>query len=104
MQSSLSVFAFALMVVGIAGCYYSHGLFVASPMVIALQLLGVLLMLWARVTLRNAEPQARAGMLADADFFPDRVEAWLQRTEPAGWAHLVSGEGAAAAEKATPAT
>lgn len=58
--------------------------------------------LWARVTLRNAEPQARAGMLADVDFFPDRVEAWLHRPEPAGWAHLASGEGVAAAEKAVP--
>ena len=50
MQSTLSVFAFALMVAGIAGCYYTNALFVASPVVIALQVLGVLLMLWARVT------------------------------------------------------
>jgi len=35
MQSSLYVFAFALMVVGIAGGYYSNALFGASPMVIA---------------------------------------------------------------------
>jgi signal transduction histidine kinase len=58
--------------------------------------------LWARVTLRNPEPQARAGVLADVDFFPDRVEAWLRRTEPDGWTHLISGEGVAAAEKAAP--
>ena len=50
MQSTLSILAFALMVVGIAGCYYTNALFVPSPVVIALQLFGVLLMLWARVT------------------------------------------------------
>lgn len=50
MQSFVSVLAFALMVAGIAGCFYSDALFVASPIVIALQLFGVLLMLWARVT------------------------------------------------------
>lgn len=58
--------------------------------------------LWARVTLRNTEPQARAGVLADVDFFADRVEAWLRQTEPAGWTHMLSGEGVAAAEKAVP--
>ena len=58
--------------------------------------------LWARVTLRNAQSQARAGVLADVDFFADRVEAWVRQTEPAGWAPLISGEGVAPAEKAEP--
>lgn len=64
--------------------------------------------LWARVTLHNAEPQARAGVLADVDFFPDRVEAWVPANAEVGKRagdnalHLLSGEGVAAAEKAVP--
>lgn len=64
--------------------------------------------LWARVTLRNAEPQARTGVLADVDFFADRVEAWVSanaevENRTGGNAlHLLSGEGVAAAEKAVP--
>ena len=64
--------------------------------------------LWARVTLRNAEPQARAGVLADVDFFPDRVDAWLLANAEAekrvggNALHLLSGEGVAAVEKAVP--
>ena len=66
--------------------------------------------LWARVTLRNTEPEARAGVLADVDFFPDRVEAWLRadagtETRAGGGdnvRHLLSGESAAAGEKAVP--
>ena len=66
--------------------------------------------LWARVTLRNAEPQARAGVLADVDFFADRVDAWVPTDAEApvekrvedNALHLVSGEGVAAAEKAVP--
>ena len=64
--------------------------------------------LWARVTLRNAGPLALAGVLADVDFFADRVEAWLPvdaEAEKGGGneaLHLLSGEGVAAAEKAVP--
>ena len=54
--------------------------------------------LWARVTLRNEAEQAGTGVLADADFFADRVEAWGL----AGAERLVSGEGVAAGEKAMP--
>ncbi len=64
--------------------------------------------LWARVTLRNAEPQARAGVLADVDFFADRVVAYSaartrsgEAVEGGGW-RLLSGEGVAAVEKAVP--
>ncbi|MFA6288055.1 MAG: sensor histidine kinase [Opitutaceae bacterium] len=64
--------------------------------------------LWARVTLRNEEPQARAGVLADVDFFADRVVAYSaartrsgEAVEGGGW-RLVSGEGVGAAEKAVP--
>src|SRR4051794_28408177 len=50
MQRTLSVFAFALMVAGIVGLFYSGALFAESPIVIALQLCGVMLMVWARIT------------------------------------------------------
>jgi protein-S-isoprenylcysteine O-methyltransferase Ste14 len=51
---------FALMVAGIAGCYYVNALFVPSPFVIAVQLAGVVLMVWARVTFgrRSFHPAA----------------------------------------------
>ncbi len=64
--------------------------------------------LWARATLRNAEPWPRSGVLADVDFFADRVDAWvLANAEVETRAgddalHLLSGEGVAAAEKAVP--
>jgi len=54
--------------------------------------------LWARVTLRNEAAQARTGVLADADFFADRVEAWGL----ASAVRMMSGEGVAAGEKAMP--
>lgn len=64
--------------------------------------------LWARVTLRNPEAQTRAGVLADVDFFADRVDAWVE-TNPEiekrvgeNAVHLLSGEGVAATEKAMP--
>jgi signal transduction histidine kinase len=66
--------------------------------------------LWARVTLRNPESRARTGVVADADFFPDRVDAWLptQRdamVEPRSGNnafHLLSGEAVPAAQKTVP--
>lgn len=64
MQRSLSVFAFALMVAGIAGCYYSDALFMNLPIVIALQLCGVALMIWARITFGKRSFHAAANPTA----------------------------------------
>jgi protein-S-isoprenylcysteine O-methyltransferase Ste14 len=50
MQRTLSVLAFALMVAGIVGLFYSHALFIDAPLVIGFQVTAFLLMLWARVT------------------------------------------------------
>jgi protein-S-isoprenylcysteine O-methyltransferase Ste14 len=50
MQRTLSVFAFALMLVGIGGLYYTNALLSDAPVAIAIQLLGVALMIWARIT------------------------------------------------------
>jgi protein-S-isoprenylcysteine O-methyltransferase Ste14 len=50
MRDRLSVAAFALMVGGIVGLFYSHSLFVPVPAVIGVQVFAVMLMLWARVT------------------------------------------------------
>ena len=50
MQATLSVFAFASMVAGIVGLFYTDSLFSWSPVVIGIQAFGVLLMLWARIT------------------------------------------------------
>jgi protein-S-isoprenylcysteine O-methyltransferase Ste14 len=48
----LSVIALGLSVVALAALILNHGLFSTSPVVIVLQVLAVLLMLWARMTLR----------------------------------------------------
>lgn len=50
MQPALSRLAFASMVAGILGLYYNDALFSTSPIVIALQVCGALLMIWARIT------------------------------------------------------
>lgn len=58
---------------------------------------------WFRVTLRNPGGRAWHGVLADRDFFLDRVDAWIQQDPgPTGdtWRHLQSGETVAPAEKA----
>jgi protein-S-isoprenylcysteine O-methyltransferase Ste14 len=60
MQSILSMLAFALMVFGIIGFYYTNSLFTASPVVIALQLLSVALMIWARRTFGTRSFHAEA--------------------------------------------
>lgn len=64
MQKTLSVVAFALMVAGIAGLYYTHALFFDAPVVIALQLFGVALMLWARATFGRRSFHAAANPTA----------------------------------------
>jgi len=46
----MSVLAFVVMVAGLIGMYFTGVLFTASPIVIAFQLSGVALMLWARIT------------------------------------------------------
>jgi signal transduction histidine kinase len=58
---------------------------------------------WFRVTLRNPGDQTLHGVLADTDFFLDRLDAWIQRDPgPAGdtWQHLQAGEIVPPAEKA----
>ena len=50
MRDTLSVVAFALMVGGLIGLFYSDALFVRSPTVIGVQAFAALLMLWARIT------------------------------------------------------
>jgi protein-S-isoprenylcysteine O-methyltransferase Ste14 len=47
----LSIIATAISVLALATLILRHGLFSASPVVIALQVFAVLLMLWARMTL-----------------------------------------------------
>jgi protein-S-isoprenylcysteine O-methyltransferase Ste14 len=47
---ALSVFAFACMVAGIAGLYYSRALFGSRPAALAIQIAAALLMIYARVT------------------------------------------------------
>ena len=50
MQRALSILALVLMVAGIWGLYFTRSLFSASPAVIVFQVLGFLLMIWARIT------------------------------------------------------
>jgi len=50
MRDTLSVVAFALMVGGLIGLFYTGALFVPSPAVIGVQVFAALLMLWARIT------------------------------------------------------
>ena len=50
MRDTLSVVAFALMVGGLIGLFYSGSLFMFLPAVMGVQALAALLMLWARVT------------------------------------------------------
>src|SRR5688500_11624705 len=57
---------------------------------------------WRRGCAGRSRTVGRAGVVADGEGCPDWVGAWVGRTEPAGGAHLVSGEGVAAGEKAVP--
>jgi len=58
--------------------------------------------LWMRVTLRNPSTESRTGVLADAEYFTDVVEAWLP-SEAAGedWRRAVAGEALPGRRKAT---
>jgi signal transduction histidine kinase len=58
--------------------------------------------LWMRVTLRNPSTESRTGVLADAEYFTDLVEAWLP-SEAAGedWRRAVAGEALPGRRKAT---
>ncbi|HEX8029846.1 MAG TPA: isoprenylcysteine carboxylmethyltransferase family protein [Vicinamibacterales bacterium] len=60
MRDRLSVVAFAAMVAGIVGLFYSGALFQRTPSVIALQVMAALLMVWARLTFgrRSFHPSA----------------------------------------------
>jgi protein-S-isoprenylcysteine O-methyltransferase Ste14 len=49
-MKSLSVLGILLMVAGLVGLFYTHSLFSASPVVIAVQVAAAVLLLWARVT------------------------------------------------------
>lgn len=63
-QRTLSVAAFALMVAGIVGLFYTHALFADAPVVIAFQVFGVVLMLWARATFGRRSFHAAANPTA----------------------------------------
>jgi protein-S-isoprenylcysteine O-methyltransferase Ste14 len=52
------------MVAGIFGLYYTGALFSPSPIVIAIQLAGVLLMIWARITFGRRSFHAAANPTA----------------------------------------
>ena len=64
MQRAVSVLAFALMVAGIVGLYYSEALFFDAPVVIAFQAIALLLMLWARATFGRRSFHAAASPTA----------------------------------------
>ncbi|MEP6783139.1 MAG: isoprenylcysteine carboxylmethyltransferase family protein [Acidobacteriota bacterium] len=64
MQRTWSVLAFALMVAGILGLFYTHALFVDSPVVIAFQVSAMLLMIWARITFGRRSFHAAANPTA----------------------------------------
>ncbi len=57
--------------------------------------------LWVRVTLRNPEAHALRGVLHDREYYTDRVEAWVQRTDsPAtAWPRVAMGENVWASER-----
>lgn len=58
--------------------------------------------LWARVTVRNATAQPQQGILADADYFADRVEAWIVGPDGVVAPPLLSGETVTADAKIVP--
>lgn len=64
MRSRLSLLAFAAMVAGIAGLYYSRALFSESPAVIAPQLVAAALMAWARTAFGKRSFHAAASPTA----------------------------------------
>ncbi|MCU0791687.1 MAG: sensor histidine kinase [Opitutaceae bacterium] len=59
---------------------------------------------WVRVTLRNPTDQPLRGVLADAEYYTDRIDLWVQTQGEGGaaaeWRSAVSGELTPPAEKA----
>lgn len=56
---------------------------------------------WVRVTLRNEGELARLGVLADAEYYIDKLEAWTPDADaPGGWRRAVAGEWTPTTEKA----
>jgi signal transduction histidine kinase len=57
--------------------------------------------LWVRMTFRNESGQARRGVLADAEYYTDEIELWVEDPQaPEGWRLSRSGERTPAAQKA----
>jgi len=64
MQRALSILALVVMVAGIWGLYFTHSLFASSAVVIAFQVLGFMLMIWARITFGRRSFHAAANPTA----------------------------------------
>lgn len=57
--------------------------------------------LWVRMILRNEGEAPRRGVLADAEYYTDKVDLWVEDEEaPGGWRSGRSGEWTPTAEKA----
>lgn len=55
---------------------------------------------WVRVTLRNPAALPVRGVLADAEYYTDRIDLWTRDAAyPDGWRHQVAGETVPAHEK-----
>lgn len=54
---------------------------------------------WLRVTLLNPGSEPLNGVLADTEYFPDHVDAWVQR-DAGGWQAMRSGEALPGKDKA----
>ena len=64
MLRTLSILAVVVMVAGIWGLYFTRSLFAVSPVVIACQVSGFLLMIWARITFGRRSFHAAANPTA----------------------------------------
>lgn len=64
MQRALSILALVVMVAGIWGLYFTRALFSGSLVVIAFQVVGFLLMIWARITFGRRSFHAAANPTA----------------------------------------
>jgi len=53
---------------------------------------------WLRATLRNPESAPCHGVFSDTEYFPDRLEAWVE-DGPGDWREMRSGEGSAGKDK-----
>ena len=55
---------------------------------------------WVRFVLKNPAPHPVRGVLADAEYYTDRIDLWTpDAASPDGWRHQVSGEWIPAHEK-----